>query len=89
MLTRARQAQTPAAYDLVAALFPDAPEAAEARAGAVRLRELTVLDSAGPTYEGRELVQMIQDQLLRLRTSGGEPASTSRRTSRLANDVLE
>jgi hypothetical protein len=59
-LVRARQAQTAEAYDLVASLFPDMPEAEEARAAAVRLRELTVLDSAGPTFEGRELVQMIQ-----------------------------
>jgi hypothetical protein len=31
-----------------------------------------VLDSAGPTYEGRELVQMIQEQLLRLGCMQGE-----------------
>ena len=66
VLARARQVQTAEAYDLVASLFPDTPEATEARAAAVRLREMTVLDSAGPTYEGRELVQMIQEQLLRL-----------------------
>ncbi|WP_249140264.1 caspase family protein [Bradyrhizobium manausense] len=66
VLSRARQTQTPEAYDLVAALFPDAPEAEEARAAASRLREVTVLDSAGPTYEGRELVQFIQAQLTRL-----------------------
>lgn len=72
VLARARQAQTPAAYDLVASLFPGAPEAEEARAAAIRLREVTVLDSAGPTYEGRELVQMIQDQLLRLGCMQGE-----------------
>lgn len=72
VLARARQAQTAAAYDLVASLFPDAPEAEEARAAAARLRELTVLDSAGPTYEGRELVLMIQDQLLRLGCMQGE-----------------
>jgi len=72
VLARARQAQTPEAYDLVAALFPDTPEAEAARAAAIRLREVTVLDSAGPTYEGRELVQMIQDQLLRLGCMQGE-----------------
>ena len=72
VLARAKQAQTPEAYDLVAALFPDTPEAEEARATAVRLREVTVLDSAGPTHEGRELVQMIQEQLLRLGCMQGE-----------------
>lgn len=72
VLARARQAQKPEAYDLVAALFPDTPEAEEARAAAIRLRELTVLDSAGPTYEGRELVQMIQEQLMRLGCLQGE-----------------
>lgn len=72
VLSRAKRTQTPDAYDLVAALFPDAPEAVEARAAAVRLREMTVLDSAGPSYEGRELVQMIQDQLLRLGCMEGE-----------------
>jgi uncharacterized caspase-like protein len=72
VLARARQAQTPEAYDLVASLFPDAPEAGEARAAAIRLREVTVLDSAGPAFEGRELVQMIQGQLLRLECMTGE-----------------
>jgi uncharacterized caspase-like protein len=72
VLARARQTQTPEAYDLVASLFPDTPEATEARAAASRLREVTVLDSAGPTYEGRELVQMIQEQLLRLDCMTGE-----------------
>jgi len=72
VLARARQTQTPEAFDLVAALFPDAPEADEARAAASRLREVTVLDSAGPTYDGRELVQSIQDQLLRLDCMTGE-----------------
>jgi uncharacterized caspase-like protein len=66
VLARARQTKTPEAYDLVASLFPDTPEAQEARAAASRLREATVLDSAGPTYEGHELVQAIQEQLLRL-----------------------
>ncbi len=72
VLARARQAQTPAAYDLVASLFPDTPEAEEARRAAIRLREITVLDSAGPTYEGHELVEMIQEQLLRLGCMQGE-----------------
>nr|GAJ32633.1 hypothetical protein BDOA9_0118270 [Bradyrhizobium sp. DOA9] len=72
VLDRARQTRTPEAYDLVAALFPDTPEADEARAAASRLREITVLDSAGPTYEGRELVQLIQEQLVRLDCFGGE-----------------
>ena len=76
VLARARQAQTAAAYDLVASLFPDTQEAEEARAAAARLRELTVLDSAGPSYEGRELVQMIQEQLLRLSCMQGERNGT-------------
>ena len=73
MLARARQARTPEAYDLVASLFPDAAEAEEARAAASRLREATVLDSAGPTYEGRELVTLIQQQLARLDCRTAEP----------------
>ena len=72
VLDRARQTRTPEAYDLVAALFPDSPEADEARAAASRLREITVLDSAGPTYEGRELVQLIQAELTRLDCFAGE-----------------
>nr|WP_246754230.1 caspase family protein [Bradyrhizobium diazoefficiens] len=72
VLERARQTRTPEAYDLVAALFPDAPEADEARAAASGLREITVLDSAGPTYEGRELVQLIQAELTRLDCFAGE-----------------
>ncbi len=73
VLARARQARTPEAYDLVASLFPDTAEAEEARAAASRLRETTVLDSAGPTYEGRELVTLIQQQLARLDCRTGEP----------------
>jgi hypothetical protein len=46
-------------------LFPDSPEADGARAAAAALRETTVLDSAGPTYEGHELVQRIQDELIK------------------------
>ena len=72
VLARAKKTQTPEAYDLVASLFPDTLEADEARAAASRLREATVLDSAGPTYEGRELVQQIQAQLLRLDCMTGE-----------------
>ena len=59
-------------FDLVASLFPDTPEAAEARATAGRLREAVVLDSAGPTYQGRDLVQRIQEQLARLDCMTGE-----------------
>jgi uncharacterized caspase-like protein len=73
VLDRARQTRTAEAYDLVAALFPDTPEADEARGAASRLREITVLDSAGPTYEGRELVQLIQAQLARLDCFAAEP----------------
>jgi hypothetical protein len=73
VLARARQARTPEAYDLVASLFPDTTEAEEARAAASRLREATVLDSAGPTHEGRELVTLIQQQLARLDCRTGEP----------------
>ncbi|MDB5575049.1 MAG: hypothetical protein JWR80_225 [Bradyrhizobium sp.] len=73
VLARARQARTPEAYDLVASLFPDTAEAEEARAAASRLRETTVLDSAGPTHEGRELVTLIQQQLARLDCRTGEP----------------
>ena len=72
VLARARQTRMPEAYDLVASLFPDTPEADEARAAAARLREAIVLDSAGPTYEGRELVQLIQEQLARLDCRAGE-----------------
>ncbi|WP_247561181.1 caspase family protein [Bradyrhizobium sp. 138] len=72
VLDRARQTRAPEAYDLVASLFPDTPEADEARGAASRLREITVLDSAGPTYEGRELVQLIQAQLARLDCFAGE-----------------
>ena len=81
VLARARQAPTPEAFDLVASLFPDSPEADEARGAASRLREATVLDSAGPTYEGRELVQSIQDQLLRLDCMTGERSGTFEATT--------
>jgi uncharacterized caspase-like protein len=72
VLARAREVRTPQAYDLVASLFPDTPEAEEARTAAARLREAIVLDSAGPTYEGRELVKEIQAQLVRLGCIAGE-----------------
>ncbi|MBR0869906.1 caspase family protein [Bradyrhizobium tropiciagri] len=72
VLARARQVNTPEAFDLVASLFPDAPEADQARAAASRLRETTVLDSAGPSYEGRELVQQLQEQLARLDCLAGD-----------------
>jgi uncharacterized caspase-like protein len=74
VLARARHTRTPEAYDLVASLFPDTPEAGEALTAAARLREAIVLDSAGPTYEGRELVQLIQEQLARLACRAGEPS---------------
>jgi uncharacterized caspase-like protein len=74
VVARARQTRTPEAYDLVASLFPDTAEAEEARAAASRLRETTVLDSAGPTYEGRELVTLIQEQLARLDCRAAEPS---------------
>ena len=45
MPARARDVRTPEAYDLVASLFPDTPEAEEARTAASRLREAVVLDS--------------------------------------------
>jgi uncharacterized caspase-like protein len=72
VLERAKSVRTPEAYDLVASLFPGTAEAEEARAAASRLREATVLDSAGPTYEGRELVTHIQEQLIRLTCMPGE-----------------
>jgi uncharacterized caspase-like protein len=72
VLARAKAARTPEAYDLVASLFPGTPEAEEARAAASRLREVTVLDSAGPTYDGRELVTHFQEQLIRLACMPGE-----------------
>jgi uncharacterized caspase-like protein len=74
VLARARQTRTPEAYDLVASLFPDTGEAEQARAAASQLREAVVLDSAGPTYEGRELVAEIQQQLARLDCRIGEPS---------------
>ena len=76
VLARARQTRTPEAYDLVASLFPDTVEADEARAAAVKLREAIVLDSAGPTHEGRELVQLIQEQLQRLDCMTGQRSGT-------------
>lgn len=72
VLERAKQVQTAEAYDLVASLFPGTPEAEQAYAAAARQREKIVLDSAGPTFDGRELVQMIQGQLLRLGCMTGE-----------------
>ncbi len=94
VLARARETRTPQAYDLVASLFPDTPEAEEARAAAARLREAIVLDSAGPTFEGRELVLQIQAQLVRLgciagETSGGFDVATVqglRRASLLSDE---
>ncbi|WP_257169567.1 caspase family protein [Bradyrhizobium sp. SRS-191] len=74
VLARARQVRSPDAFDLVASLFPDSPEAAEARASASRLREAAVLDSAGPTFDGRELISRLQEELTRLACAGA-PAS--------------
>ena len=59
VLERARQVRNAEAYDLVASLFPGTAEAAEAQEAAAKLREIFALDSAGPTYEGRELVREI------------------------------
>ena len=93
VLGRARQNRTPEAYDLVASLFPGTTEASEAQAQAAKLREVFALDSAGPTFEGRELVQQIQTQLARLACadakSGNFDAATIqglRRASLLTDD---
>jgi hypothetical protein len=94
VLARAKQAQTAEAYDLVASLFPESIEAEDARAAAIRLREAVVLDSAGPTYDGRELVQRIQEQLIRLDCMAGagsgifDPATITglRRASLLSDE---
>lgn len=74
VLARARQVRTPDAFDLVASLFPDSPEAAEARTSASRLREAAVLDSAGPTFEGRELISRLQEELTRLTCLSAPPS---------------
>jgi hypothetical protein len=66
VLERAKQVNTPEAYDLVVSLFPGTGEADIARTEAARLREVFALDSAGPTLEGRLLIQKIQEQLTRL-----------------------
>ncbi len=66
VLERAKQMHNAEAYDLVASLFPGTVESKEAQDAAAKLREVFALDSAGPTYEGRELVQQIQGQLTRL-----------------------
>jgi uncharacterized caspase-like protein len=71
VLERARKMRTAEAFDLVASLFPSTAEAEEARAEAARLREITALDSAGPTLEGKELVGKIQEQLTRLACAQG------------------
>jgi hypothetical protein len=48
------------------------PGHSESPAAASRLREKIVLDGAGPTYQGRELVRHIQEQLIRLDCMSGE-----------------
>ena len=68
---RARSVNKPEAYDLVVALFPGTGEAEIARTEAARLREVFALDSAGPTLEGRLLVEKIQEQLTRLACAQG------------------
>jgi len=73
VLERARSVNTPEAYDLVVSLFPGTAEAEIARAEAARLREVFALDSAGPTLEGRVLIQNIQQQLTRLGCAQGLP----------------
>jgi hypothetical protein len=94
VLERARQVRNAEAYDLVASLFPGTAEATEAQDAAAKLREVFALDSAGPTYEGRELVREIQGQLTRLdcgsaQQSGAFDAATIhglRRASLLTDD---
>ena len=71
VLERAKQVNAPEAYDLVVSLFPGTGEADIARAAAARLREVFALDSAGPTLEGRLLIQKIQEQLTRLACAQG------------------
>jgi uncharacterized caspase-like protein len=71
VLERARKLRTAEAFDLVASLFPMSAEADEAKVEASRLREITALDSAGPTLEGKELVEKIQEQLTRLKCAEG------------------
>jgi hypothetical protein len=71
VLERAKQVNAPEAYDLVVSLFPGTGEADIARAEAARLREVFALDSAGPTLEGRLLIQKIQEQLTRLACAQG------------------
>jgi hypothetical protein len=71
VLERAKRVNTPEAFDLVVQLFPGTGEAEIARTEAARLREVFALDSAGPTFEGRLLVQKIQEQLTRLACGQG------------------
>lgn len=93
-LERAKQARTAEAFDLVVTLFPDTPQAEEAKAAASRLREATILDSAGPEFRGRELTVQLQQQLVRLSClsapASGEFDSASiaalRRSSLLTDD---
>jgi hypothetical protein len=71
VLERARKLRTAEAFDLVASLFPLTAEADEAKGEAARLREITALDSAGPTLDGKELIGKIQQQLTRLGCAEG------------------
>jgi hypothetical protein len=72
----AELSNTPEAYDLVIQLFPGTPEADRAQAEATRLREALARRMAEPELEGRDLVQQIQTQLLRLGCSSAEPSGT-------------
>jgi uncharacterized caspase-like protein len=75
VLARARQIRTAEAFDLVASLFPATPQADEAREAAVKLREAFALDSAGPTYQGRELIERLREQLVRLHCAPANAAA--------------
>lgn len=66
VLERAKTVNRPEAFDLVVSLFPSTGEAEISRTEAARLREVFALDSAGPTLEGRLLIQKIQEQVTRL-----------------------
>jgi uncharacterized caspase-like protein len=75
VLARARQIRTAEAFDLVASLFPATPQADEARQAAAKLREAFALDSAGPTYQGRELIERLREQLVRLQCAPPDAAA--------------
>lgn len=71
VLERARTVNKPEAFDLVISLFPGTGEAEIAHHEAARLRETFALDSTGPTFEGRALIETIQQQLTRLGCAQG------------------